>query len=615
MKQVKFILISLLFFLLSNSLQAQENVRSQTIKWENGKKYYIHTVIKGQGLFAIRKIYGVQEKDILENNPNVFDGLKVGQQLKIPFIKPLQSNSKYKIHVLEKGQTIYSISKTYKVSVDEIFALNPELRNGYKIDQKIKIPIKKAPVEKEEKSAENKSKNKIYKVKKKDTLYGLSKKFNLSTAQILNANPQIRTEGLKKGQKIIIPKEEKVIEEALYMPVDTFKYSDSSLLDLNGVCDTTLVLYRTKPINVTLLLPFSINIDAFIEEKDNKKSNIPHFKKKPFFEFYQGFLLAIKDLKVRGYKINLQVFDTKNSQETIRQILKKPQFNKTELIIGPIYKSNFHLVQKYADSAHIPIINPIVKTNQFSDKSAYAIDIFPSNSLMLKQAVKLIPLIDSSDFYIIHSGFVQDKIKANQFRKNLKQYLRATGKDTNIIFKELILTENKIKGLAGKLNKNKKNFIIISSDNQPFVSNVVTNLNFLVEDYDITLLGLPEWKKFKNIDLRYFHRLNLLQISNEYINYNKETVQEFVKEYRTYYSQEPNRYAFIAYDISQFFIPYFYKQQSFSCLNQFKNHSLMLDFSFLKNKKGMMNDCIDILRYKKDFSIERIYTIKKQIQE
>ena len=615
MKHFKYLLITFLFSLITfGSLQAQENERSQVIKWENGKKYYIHTVTKGQGLFTIERLYGVQEKDILENNPEVFDGLKVGQQLKIPFVKTLQSNSKYKIHIIEKGQTIYSISKIYKVAVNEIFALNPELKNGYKIDQKIKIPIKKQE-EKSEEQAQNKSKNKIYKVKKKDTLYGLSKKFKLSTEQILNANPQIKKDGLRKGQKIIIPKEEKVIEEALYMPVDTFKYSDSSLLDLNGTCDTTLALHRTKPINIAVLLPFSVNIDAFNEELESEKNNIPQFKKKPFFEFYQGLLLAIKNLKSKGYKINLHVFDTKNNPAILTEILKKPHFNETELIIGPVYKNSFNLAQKYADSLHIPIINPIVKTSHFSDKSSYVIDIFPSNKLMLKQSVKLIPLIDSSDFYIIHSGFVQDKLKAIQFKKDLKQHLKALGKDTNFVFKELIFTENKIKGLAEKLNKNKKNFIIITSDNQPFVSNIVTNLNFLAEDYDITLLGLPTWKKFNNIDLRYFHRLNLLQISNEYVDYHKEEVQEFVKNYREYYSQEPNRYAFIAYDISRFFIPYFYAQQSFSCLNQFKNHSLMLDFSFIKNKKGMINNSIDILHYNKNFDIEKVYTIKNEIQQ
>jgi len=201
------------------------------------------------------------------------------------------------------------------------------------------------------------------------------------------------------------------------MPVDTFKYSDSSLLDLSTSCDTSLIVHRIKPIKVALLLPFSINIDAFNEEKENENSIVPYFKKKPFFEFYQGFLLALKTLKEQGYKINLAVFDTENNSKTIQGILKNPRFKETELIIGPVYKNNFNLVQKYADSVHIPIINPIVKTSHFSDKSAYVIDIFPSNELMLKQSVKLIPLIDSSDFYIIHSGFVQDKIKALQFKK------------------------------------------------------------------------------------------------------------------------------------------------------------------------------------------------------
>jgi len=107
-------------FLISFSAFSQENNKSEVIKWVDGQKYYIHTVAQGQGLFSIKKLYGVEEKDILENNPEAFDGLKLGQELKIPFIKQKQEVSKYQIHIIAAGESIYSISKQYNVSTESI---------------------------------------------------------------------------------------------------------------------------------------------------------------------------------------------------------------------------------------------------------------------------------------------------------------------------------------------------------------------------------------------------------------------------------------------------------------------------------------------------------------
>jgi LysM repeat protein len=107
-----------------------------------GINYYLHTVEKGQTLFAIAKFYKIEVNDLVIENPEAIDGLKPGQVLKIPIQKKktvkseVVDTSNCIVHVVEKGQTLYSITKQYNVTDDVLKKLNPELLNGLKTGQK-----------------------------------------------------------------------------------------------------------------------------------------------------------------------------------------------------------------------------------------------------------------------------------------------------------------------------------------------------------------------------------------------------------------------------------------------------------------------------------------------
>ncbi|CAC9976739.1 LysM peptidoglycan-binding domain-containing protein [Flavobacterium panici] len=100
-------------------------------------------------------------------------------------------------HKIQKGETAYFIAQKYKVSVDEIYKLNPESQNGIKDNQVIKIPVHSPQKINQEQQI-------THVVAEKETLYGLSKKYNVSVEAIQNANP-ILASGLQVGQELIIP--------------------------------------------------------------------------------------------------------------------------------------------------------------------------------------------------------------------------------------------------------------------------------------------------------------------------------------------------------------------------------------------------------------------------
>ncbi|MDY2587212.1 LysM peptidoglycan-binding domain-containing protein [Winogradskyella aquimaris] len=116
------------------------------------------------------------------------------------------SAQNYIEHKIKKGETIESIAKKYLVTPFDIFALNPDAKSDFKPNTILIIPnskIKNEPFNEESKELIG---YKTHKVKRKETLYGLSKKYNVSEDEIKKANRFLYSENLKRGDKIRIPK-------------------------------------------------------------------------------------------------------------------------------------------------------------------------------------------------------------------------------------------------------------------------------------------------------------------------------------------------------------------------------------------------------------------------
>lgn len=101
-------------------------------------------------------------------------------------------------HQIQKGETAYFIAQKYKVSIDEIYKLNPDSQNGIKDNQIIKIPVHA------EKAAHQKREFKHI-VQPKETLFGLSKQYHISVEALQNANQETLADGLQIGQELVIP--------------------------------------------------------------------------------------------------------------------------------------------------------------------------------------------------------------------------------------------------------------------------------------------------------------------------------------------------------------------------------------------------------------------------
>ncbi len=103
----------------------------------------------------------------------------------------------YRKHKVVQGETITQIAQKYNCTPSEIFSLNPDAQNGIQPDAVIIIPNAKTTLA----TADN-----SHLVAPKETLYSISKLYSVSIEELQNANPTLISEGLKAGQNLVIPK-------------------------------------------------------------------------------------------------------------------------------------------------------------------------------------------------------------------------------------------------------------------------------------------------------------------------------------------------------------------------------------------------------------------------
>jgi LysM repeat protein len=119
-----------------------DSLRMETI---NGKQFIIHRIDEKETLYGISKRYGVPITAILEQNPTADGGLASGQILKIPYVpKAKAQQGGNRIHKVAPKETLFSISKLYDVSVDDIKAWNNLKDNSLSTGQELIIKKKTA---------------------------------------------------------------------------------------------------------------------------------------------------------------------------------------------------------------------------------------------------------------------------------------------------------------------------------------------------------------------------------------------------------------------------------------------------------------------------------------
>lgn len=174
----------------------------------NGKTFVLYRVEPKETLYGIANKYNTSVAELVQYNPQTETGLKVGDVLAIPY---KASHSGLRYHVVEKSETLFSISRLYNISVDELKSWNTLSDNAINVGDKLRVSAprseatgKEVVVNQQEQSKPVNYAGKIvHSVKEKETLYSLARMYDTTVEKIREWNSLSGNE-LSVGQKLIV---------------------------------------------------------------------------------------------------------------------------------------------------------------------------------------------------------------------------------------------------------------------------------------------------------------------------------------------------------------------------------------------------------------------------
>jgi LysM repeat protein len=238
--------------------QPQVQQDSLGIETVNGKTFVIHKVNEKETLYGISRRYGATVDAVLEFNPTASSGLEIGQILKVPYIQKtvvvatVRPTSGGIIHIVAQKETMFSISKAYNVSIEEIKQWNNLPDTDLSIGQEIVIKKRNTQQATSTTVAANNASTTpqkgIHVVDTKETMYSIARLYSVTVDQIREWNG-IQGNDLKIGQLLIVAKpgttpavaEPKVQPATTASPTATTPNVSSNNTATNSSGNTTVV--------------------------------------------------------------------------------------------------------------------------------------------------------------------------------------------------------------------------------------------------------------------------------------------------------------------------------------------------------------------------------------
>lgn len=495
------------------------------------------------------------------------------------------------IHKVEQGQTLYAISKAYNVLIADIEASNDSLKSGLKAGMELKIPTLSDNKNKTI-SLDNSGKFILHTVEKKQTLYFISKKYNLNPEDIQKANPEI-SQGLKEGMVIKIPQKEIKTIEPPVVPI-----LKEPRVEKNG---------NEKPlsgIHVNLFLPFYLNQNDSLINKESLVETDELFSKSiPGIEFLSGFQIACDSIIKLGTKVNINIYDTPADSSAAASFFANKQFKNAALWVGPFHSHAASSAAKAVKNSNTLLILPYSSPNKVLLGNENVLKITPSLPTGMENlSLQLIDKNKNTQFILVHNALNKEMQIVDLIKKTFKA-------QNNDSIKEIIYKTVGLKGLTGALSKSKNNMIIVASSDQAFVTDLFNKLKVLdTKEYKISVTGMDTWINYDNLDINMIQKLNLQIPANSHINYTDTTTNIFIKSYREKYNTEPGKYSFSGYDAAMYFIPLLikYGNGAIDKIESTKKTCLSTSFDFKKtgDDSGFENQSVFILRYE-DFQLKK----------
>ena len=427
-----------------------------------------------------------------------------------------------------------------------------------------------------------------YQVKKKETLFNISKKFKINIEDIFQFNPELRDQKLRKNSIISIPL--KKIKKNIYL--------DSSInqktIDENKLLNQINKNKNPKKNNINLAFLAPIKIDEIQYDSINqtkeflKKINLTTIS----IDFYNGMKMAIDEESSEDIRINLDVFDTKNRIDVIKDLKENIDFNNYDFVIGPLITRNFNYFN--SNNVKTKIVSPLI-TSDVELRDNTIITTAP-DSLKRKFVFEMIDEmieLNNDQCVLIISDQKNEKTK----NELLIKFPNAEKIDIN---DENLFVDPKI--TDSLMYDNKENWVFLETNRSNVISSVSSLLNSQInEERKIKLISSVSVENYDNPNISYekLGNLNFIYPSDSFPD-QSNALDVFKSNFLDQIGKYPNRVSIKAYDLIKDLL------QRFIYYRNYSGFDIDYETSLLNNKynykemdeQGLRNQSFYIVKHK-----------------
>nr|WP_314493639.1 LysM peptidoglycan-binding domain-containing protein [uncultured Chryseobacterium sp.] len=537
-----------------------------------------HTVIKGDNPYNISKKYGITIDELLKLNPKFKDGklaiddvlnVKAGNTAVPKSVTAIGSSQTGRI-ILQPKQTIYGITKQYRISETDLRKLNPELDANMKIGNEIILPLesikkyggsdaviasnKPVAVPVENVTSNNSSKTKIdsgndrssssnsssgqdeyatYTVEQGDTVFSIVNKFGVTIDELIALNPDL-SRGLKTGMILKIKK------------------LDAAYIKKNG-----------DALSVVLMLPFGYS------------TNETQYRAMAM-DFLTGAKLAIERNAGKGQKLDIKIVDSGN-EASFKSSLTQINPNNTDLIIGPFFKSNVIDLLDFTKTQKIPVVAPFANSPELYNYSNLIIVETNDQAYADKIVEEVKTVYSDQKIFIVADS---KKENAGYMKSNLEKSFKNAQVSIVNSASEIQLDQNMMTGQSAPV------IAILASDNdsvgEAFSGKMISLSKEVQGMKAFSLYSVPSFEK--KVDE--LSQASLVYLMDRKINAEGNFEKEILAAYKAKYCKVPGKYAVIGFDVvNDMLTRENRKGEIFKQMNKVQTQ-LATKFEFIKSKSN-----------------------------
>ena len=523
----------------------------------------------------------------------------------------------YYSHVVLERQTLFSISKAYGVTIEEIYESNPSLnleKEGLKKNQILMIPVKDTPAA--EKVAEKVAEPVVEKVTQQDTkpsvgddyfihkvkwfedLNSIAKKYDVSKESIMNING-LTSDTIKRKQELKIPRhpeywegrtiirheeEDEDVDENAAEPVKEKK--DTAEREHRGFgdfFDDLFVKEGNHDVDISMLIPFSS------PRAGDRVS---------FMDFYSGALLAARAMGNQGTNVDIHSYDITGG--TIP--MNRERFSESNFVIGPVSKDDV-LKAANASDGSTWIISPLdMQVESLADSLSNIVQAPTPTSIQIRDMVNWIRSdMRSGDRVIVLTPVGHQSSYADMVEKELS----AAGVNH---------ATTTVGSMSSHVTNSGTNRIILACDynerSTVFLIEAIRHLYLMAGRSNGTILySTSRIRTYDQIDVEQLHKLNLHASVTYFVDYDSKDVKDFLLQYRALFKAEPSRSAYSGYDVMKYFSTLAAKfgNKWYKGLDRVEFTGLQSDFKLERTPSGsFVNNAVRRVVYNPDFSISLV---------